>query len=209
MAGSLVRIAVIVGVAGIGAFVHARMTSLPWRTDVPAVQRRLEIKDVVKTHRGNDGSSSEAANAGGKEGEPSLGYGRVSLDELRAAIDDPYVIIIDARPHTEFEAGHLSRSVTPTLNIDAERSFDDPRMSELMSSGLQFVLYCTSTDCDLAEQLYVAMTQMGFNGSQIRIFPPGWEGIEQAKLPTASGPDEWTGFGVPEAPEESAADPNQ
>ncbi len=214
MTGSLIKALLIVAAAVGAAVIHARQANVSWRTDVAKAERRLAIKEAV-----NDGRAAKASPAPaqpGKNGKPgkidagaepvsSLGFEVASLDDLRAALDGPY-IIIDARPHSEFEQGHLARTFPPpVLNLDAERVFDDPRAAELMSAGMDFILYCTSLECDLAEQLYVAMTQMGFDGSRIRIFPPGWEGIEAAKLPTTAGPDEWTGFGVDDA----AGEPNQ
>jgi hypothetical protein len=51
------------------------------------------------------------------------------------------------------------------------------------------VIYCSSDDCESAETVWIAMRSWAFPMQSVRVFHPGWAGIQAAKLPTASGPD--------------------
>ena len=109
----------------------------------------------------------------------------VTLDEFLTLIDEG-AIVIDTRPPSEFEEGHLDAPQTFVLNVPADE-FDlhFPRLSEL--AGCQFVLYCSSEACDLAEEVYFAMAHAGFEPADLHVYFPGWEGIVEAGLETAEG----------------------
>jgi len=106
-------------------------------------------------------------------------------------------IVIDARPADEFIKGHLLvNTYPPVLNCDAERAAQQiDRLKQL--EGQQVVLYCTSLDCHLAEELILELQRLAFDPGTIdamKVFPEGWEGILKAGLPTTTGPDTWTGY---------------
>lgn len=94
-------------------------------------------------------------------------------------------LVIDARSAEEFEKGHLACPLI--MNVPTEAAGD--HMDRLMAfSGQPIVIYCTSLDCDLAEQLYCRLEPMGF--VDMKLFPPGWQdGIVKENLPIATGPE--------------------
>ncbi|MDX2200194.1 MAG: hypothetical protein SF069_14630 [Phycisphaerae bacterium] len=94
-------------------------------------------------------------------------------------------LVIDARSAEEFQKGHLACPLI--MNVPTEAAGD--HMDRLMAfSGQPIVIYCTSLDCDLAEQLYCRLEPMGF--VDMKLFPPGWQdGILKEDLPIATGPE--------------------
>ncbi len=156
------------------ATVHAAARGLSWTTDAAALEKKLERGDAVQQRHA--------------ELRATVG---VTLEEFVSLIDAG-AVVIDARPREEFEKAHLSiESYPPVLNVEPERI--DQHLERLFSlQGQTIVLYCTSLTCELAEELYIAMESYGFSG--MKIYFDGWEGIVEAQLPTASGPDVWTGY---------------
>ena len=109
----------------------------------------------------------------------------VTLDELLTLIDEG-AIVIDARPASAFDEAHLAAAQTVVLNVPADE-FDLhlPRLREL--EGSRFVLYCSSEACNSAEELYLAMVDVGFDPADLFVYFPGWDGIVAARLQTATG----------------------
>jgi len=174
MNSAVFRVVLITCVSFAGGAVHATLRGLPWAPDLKKVEERKERKEAVRGQH--------------EELRAALG---ISLDEFKTAIAGGSVII-DARPASEFAKGHLAvESVPPVLNIEPQMV--DQNLARLMQLvGQPIVLYCTSDHCDLAEELFVALKPHGFEG--MKIFFPGWEGIQKAGLPTRAGADTWKGF---------------
>lgn len=186
MFASLLRILVIVGVSVGAGLIRAR--DLPWKPDVQAIEKKQSFDEWVRGNRS------------------------LTLNEFLNKIDQG-AVVIDARPADAYEAGHLLlQTEPPVLNVPPEDfEANVNRLMELL--GLPLVLYCTSNTCDYAEELYSSLQGLGF--VDIWIYFPGWEGIVEAGLPTATGPDTWTGFGsapsdgdLESSPDEDASDPN-
>lgn len=165
MFASLVRILVIVGISAGASYIRAR--DLPWIPDVAALRAAQELHEKLRATAG------------------------VTLEELLSLIDQG-AVVIDARSQAEFEEGHLAiEGDPPVLNVPADEV--DAHVERLVQlQGVPVVLYCESNTCDYAEELYAALQQFGF--VDIWIYFPGWEGIVEAGLKTATGPDNWTGF---------------
>lgn len=174
MAMSGLRIALVLLLAAGGGALQARLRGLPWRVDVAAMELRKERKDAVR----------------GRHAELRATVG-VTLEEFQAAIARG-ATIIDARSPEEFEKEHLAtESIPPVLNIYPEKFIEHlARLSQLQ--GTEIFIYCTSSECELGEELYVLLEQNGFTG--MKVYFPGWEGLKAAGVPVASGPDTWTGY---------------
>lgn len=165
-----------VGVSAALGAGYAHHRSFPWTVDRQAILRAQQLHDDLRKNNG------------------------LTHEEFDALIQDLNVVIIDARPKSEFEAGHLHverpAPFIPVLNIPPE---DVPNQIGRLQAliGQRLVLYCTETQCDLAEELVDELEKsgLGFERSNIRIYFPGWQdGILPRRLPTATGPDTWTGL---------------
>jgi len=167
VSASLIRILVILGVAAAASYIRAR--ELPWVPDLEALEAKQQRHQTLRAMAG------------------------VELEQFLALIEQG-AVVIDARSQAAFEEEHLAIECDPpVLNVPpGEFGAHGDRLTELL--GLPVVLYCASETCDDAEELYVALQQLGF--ADISIYFPGWDGIVEAGLKTATGPDTWTGFGV-------------
>lgn len=179
MLAAISRVLIILAACGVGAVAHVSIRGLSWTPDMKKVQQRDERKQSVD-----------------KEHEKFRATMGVSLEEFQTLISQG-AVVIDARPQTEFEKEHLrTESMPPVLNVEPQNVVPNlERLNQLL--GMQFVFYCTSETCELAEELFVELRPYGF--TDVKIFFPGWEGIKKSSLPTMSGPDTWTGFDAPPA----------
>lgn len=177
MNGSFVRIVLIFAACSVGAVAHVSIRGLPWTPDLKKIEARDDRKKEV-----NEEHEKMRATMG------------VTLEEFQSLIAQG-AVVIDARPASEFEKSHLLiDAVPPVLNVEPQNADANlGRLTQLL--GQQFVFYCTSETCELAEELFVALRPHGF--TEVKIFFPGWEAIQKAGMPTISGPDTWTGFDTP------------
>ena len=96
-------------------------------------------------------------------------------------------LVIDARPREEFEQGHLDAPLI--MSVPADEAADGYHIDRIDGFQSQpIVLYCASEDCDTSEMLWRALQRWGFS-YEVRVYHPGWNGIEAAGLPTVAGLD--------------------
>jgi hypothetical protein len=170
---SLVRIAVILVVSAAVGAGYATVKGLPWKPDLHEVAKKVELKAAVN-----------------KEHERLRKTVGMTLEEFRTHIAQGGAVI-DARPKEEFEKAHLRvDSQPPVLNVEPHEVTQHlTRLGPLM--GQPIAIYCTSETCELGEELYLELERNQF--FNMRIFFPGWEGIQKAGLPTVGGADAWSG----------------
>ncbi len=118
----------------------------------------------------------------------------IDLDTLRSQLAEGLTVVIDARRSEKFEQAHLDAQALGApigcLNVPPGTLIENlGRLMPLVDLGFSFILYCNSATCDLAEELAAEMAEQGIDRSRIRIYVPGWAGIERSALPTTSGPD--------------------
>jgi len=168
MAASITRIFVIVAVSAGVAAGYITTKGLPWVPDLEALEATEELHQTLRATAG------------------------ISTEEFTSLVKQCMVVVIDARPVEAFEQGHLQIDCEPpVLNVPFETVHEQiDRLMPLM--GCTIILYCTSETCDYAEDLYAELQQYGF--MDMRIFFPGWDGIQAAGLSTGTGPDTWAGF---------------
>lgn len=176
MIGSLGKIIVICAAAGLLAAAHVAWRKLPMHVDEAAVVLRLDRKEKVR---------------GTPEIREKFGFNEAK--ELQSMLGAGGAVVIDARTRDQFEQGHLRNDGDPpTLNIEPDKVAAN--LDRLMQVQTQpIVIYCNSEQCELSDELFLMLQPYGFN---MKIYVPGWDGIVAAKLPTMSGPDQWTPMGA-------------
>lgn len=172
---AIVRLLVICGASLVAAVVSANRGDRPWFPSLTEVRVANERPSRVQQIR-------EAARVDA----------RTLLERAAAG-----AVVIDARPAAEFEKGHFDAlqhgAGLPTLNIPSEHVDEHlDRLNQLLMYTQELTLYCTSETCDMAEDLYIAIEerQLPF---VMKIYTPGWEGIQKEGLSTAIGEDRWNG----------------
>jgi len=192
---TVLRVALLFGVsaaAGAG-WMRWRHPDLPWIEDAAKVSEQLSAVEQLKQELS------------------------ISVDELRELIEQG-AAVLDAREPGDFEDAHLdieqmgSPLGIPVLNVPPSAVEDNiARLEELKGFADTFVLYCNSQTCTLSAELAYELLQVGFFKDQLRLYEPGWVGIEQHKLPVASGPDDWAGLAGGEIGDQmgASADPGE
>lgn len=98
----------------------------------------------------------------------------ISLDDMFKAGKSAGAIILDARPHEEFQKARLN--VQMILNVMEDEVTVD-LADKLRSTGLPVYIYCSSATCDLAEKVFKQIEAIG-PPSEMKIYHDGWKGIE-------------------------------
>lgn len=116
----------------------------------------------------------------------------ISLEEFKAMYEGG-AVVIDARTAKEFAEGHLDAPMI--INIPEDRNPGEFLGKVEPLRGNRFVIYCKSETCDAATELYLFLQPQGFG--EMKLFLPGWIGIEAAKLPTSTAPEFDMGAAAP------------
>ena len=109
--------------------------------------------------------------------------GVVTVEQMKAMLDEGTVIIIYARSTTEYEEGHIPGAI----NIPHDRipEFMDVLNNEVPTDA-QVVLYCRSVTCDFSDLLATEMKVIGYQN--VSVFSGGWDHWTKAGHPTETGP---------------------
>ncbi len=92
----------------------------------------------------------------------------VSLDELETMIRDKNVLLMDVRPATEYEFGHITGAVSVPMN-DLLCCLKD------FSKEKEIVAYCRGPFCVLADEAVKILTENGFKIRRLDEGYPEWK----------------------------------
>jgi rhodanese-related sulfurtransferase/DNA-binding MarR family transcriptional regulator len=92
----------------------------------------------------------------------------VTVNELRARLDDPGLVILDVRPVQEYLQGHIpgARSI-PITELES-------RLHELPHDQ-EIIAYCRGTYCVFADEAVQLLTTHGYSGRRLREGYPDWQ----------------------------------
>jgi DNA-binding transcriptional ArsR family regulator len=79
----------------------------------------------------------------------------ISVEELLARLHDKDILLLDARPADEYQAGHLPEALSLPINVLEDRLAHLPQDRE-------FVAYCRNEYCLLSDELALALKQRGY-----------------------------------------------
>jgi rhodanese-related sulfurtransferase/DNA-binding transcriptional ArsR family regulator len=91
----------------------------------------------------------------------------VSVDELREALHDEQVILLDVRPALEFQAGHLPQARSIPVTELETRLEELPREQEI-------VAYCRGPYCVFADEAVTLLRSHGFVSRRLEEGVPEW-----------------------------------
>jgi rhodanese-related sulfurtransferase len=99
-------------------------------------------------------------------GNPSL----VSMEKVKAMLDDPLAFIIDARAEEVYAKGHIRGA----LNVPYDRFVDFyDYVTETIPKDAPIVCYCWSETCDFSDHLAEELRIAGYQ--EVYIFREGWD----------------------------------
>lgn len=82
-------------------------------------------------------------------------FEQISVEELREGLNRNEVVLIDARPEVEFQAGHLSEAISMPLDTLSTRVAEIP-------PGKTVVAYCRGPYCVYADEALILLSAHGF-----------------------------------------------
>ena len=128
------------------------------------------MRDIAEEHVAGIAELAEAYVGNRAELEP------VTRRELEARLEAGDVVVLDVRPATEFEAGHIpgARSV-PVGELRRLRS---------LSKDIEIVAYCRGPYCVYADDAVRQLRRRGFIAARLEDGFPEWK---RAGLPVAAG----------------------
>lgn len=91
----------------------------------------------------------------------------ITLNELRARLDEPGLVILDVRPALEFAQGHIAGA--RSIPIDELEN----RLTEL-SPEQEIVAYCRGTYCVFADEAVELLTARGYEVRRMQQGYPDW-----------------------------------
>ncbi len=107
----------------------------------------------------------------------------IELLEARTLAAQGTATFLDARSANHFALGHIPRALNlPNTDFDATYA----RIKTLLPVTAQYVVYCTSADCDEAELVIGRLVPLGYG--RLLHFKGGWNDWENARLPAETGP---------------------
>ena len=110
-----------------------------------------------------------------------------SLDQFRDGMEKQRAIVIDARSKAAYTKEHICGALN-LQGFDQQSPDFTEALSKLRSSQAPIYLYCSSSECQAAEQLREALVAAGIPKSRLTIFSPGWALLQYAMgIPKCSG----------------------
>ena len=103
----------------------------------------------------------------------------VTISELRAALDDESIVVIDAQGPGGYERAHIPGAIDFDLDAIAAQA-----SRHLGDSDRRAVLYCTDRDCLGAEFVGTLLVEAGY--TNLGRYPDGIAGWKEAGLTTNS-----------------------
>lgn len=102
----------------------------------------------------------------------------IPFKQLQTLINQPNVIVLDARNSAEFKQGHIPKAI----NLPPDQ-FDTlyPTLSERLKKQT-LITYCSSLHCPNAQKLSTKLIQRGHN--PVYTYLEGFEEWQAANLPT-------------------------
>jgi rhodanese-related sulfurtransferase len=109
----------------------------------------------------------------------------IGLDKFRSAVDAKSTLILDARPSSFFEVGHVPGAINLARDDFAH---DYRKLSAVLDANRDkpIIVYCSGGDCHDSKLVANALLSLGF--SDVTVFTGGWDAWSAAGLPAATGP---------------------
>jgi rhodanese-related sulfurtransferase len=95
-------------------------------------------------------------------------FATVSIDELVQKIELDNITILDVRPESEYDRGHIANAVSIPINQLKERLKELPKRIEI-------IVYCRGPFCVFADEAVAILTKAGYNATRLEEGFPDWQ----------------------------------
>ncbi len=109
-----------------------------------------------------------------RQREDNKALNAVSLDELDTMIGDDHVLLLDVRPKTEFEFGHITGAVSIPMNELMAHLKD-------FSKDKEIIAYCRGPFCVLADEAVKMLSEKGYKVRRLNEGYPEWK-VKQLEI---------------------------
>lgn len=152
----VLKVAQIVDVNRQGNFIYYRLANSnvfkTWRAlRELGVERIATIEKLVKDFR-----------------KSKFDFESVSIDELIKKIELGKVTILDVRPETEFNKGHIANAISIPLDQLTKRLKELPKRTEI-------VAYCRGPFCVFADEAVAILVKAGYKATRLEEGFPDWQ----------------------------------
>jgi rhodanese-related sulfurtransferase len=141
--------------------VERRGTSAFYRAGGPFVYRLLV--ELRATAESVDAAIADAERSYFGAREPGIRNIAVARDELA----DARVVLLDARPHEEYETAHLPGAISAPLETLRRGSVTLPRSK-------RYLVYCRGPYCDFADEAVALLRRRGLEATRLALGPAEW-----------------------------------
>jgi rhodanese-related sulfurtransferase len=120
--------------------------------------------------------------------ELAVGGAKIPLIEVKEAfesLEDGESIFLDTRASDEYAESHIKGALSLPAGEMEERF---TAMQPLLPQESRIVLYCSSPECEMAEQVASFLAQLGYK--KLAIIAPGFPGWTKAGYPVESSKKE-------------------
>ncbi len=92
----------------------------------------------------------------------------VTLEELRIKLERGKAVLLDVRPHSEFEAAHVPGAIpAPLAELEA--------LLPKLSKKLEIIAYCRGPYCVFADEAVALLRAKGFKAQRLELGLPDWQ----------------------------------
>lgn len=106
--------------------------------------------------------------------------GRVTAEQVRLALGQPGVVLVDARPASAFARGTIATSYSLPLHGRIEES-----ALQTLRSARRVIVFCSSATCNASKELGVSLLQRGVK--VVEVYPGGFEQWQRLGYPVEAG----------------------
>jgi rhodanese-related sulfurtransferase len=152
----VLKVAQLVDISRKGNFIYYRLANSnvfkTWRAlRELGVERIATIEKLVKDFR-----------------KSKFDFESVTIDELVKKIESGKVTILDVRPESEFNKGHIANAVSIPIDQLAQRLKELPKRTEI-------VAYCRGPFCVFADEAVANLIKAGYKASRLEEGFPDWQ----------------------------------
>lgn len=160
----VLKTAQLVDITRQGNFIHYRLSNInvfkTWKAlRELGIERMATIERLVKDFR-----------------QSKFKFESVTIRELVEKIKSEKVTILDVRPESEYNKGHIANAISIPIDELAKRLKELPKRSEI-------VAYCRGPFCVFADEAVALLTKAGYKATRLEEGFPDWSLLE---LPVAS-----------------------
>ncbi len=137
-------------------------TQMIAKNDVLAKEDKSEAKQAVEPKEGTNNEIEQ-------KGEIL----EITYEQLEKFLDNPRLILIDARSPEDFEKGHIGRAINIFAYDESEDNYFRLLFAVPRDDNRVIVVYCEGGTCDASHKVAKDLVSLGYKN--VLVYSGGWE----------------------------------